>query len=355
VAGSSTVGAVLQALAAGRAAPVYLLVGDDEAAKAPVLQAIEQLVDEADRGFNVQRFYANDARVDVNDVVAAARTLPFLGGTRVVIVLHAEAWFKRGRPGAPPEGDTESEVAPPEAAPEVAADEFEAYLANPVPETCLAVVASDVNRATRLGKQLLQRATVVEFWGVKPDRDLRGRGAVQAALEEAARLVARELTSRGLSMEEDAVERLVAHAGTDAGVLRADLDRVFTYAAGRPRITEDDVRAVVAGQAVLNDFAAVNAMTAGDCAEALRQVHLMLDAGASPYALLGQCGYFVRAVLPTIAPEVVPGAVRAVFEADLDMKTSRGEPQVLLERLIVELCGAVARGRGAAGRGARRW
>lgn len=353
--GPSAVRDVLQALAAGRAAPVYLLVGDDEAAKTPVLQAIEQLVDEADRGFNVQRFYANDPRVQINDVVAAARTLPFLGGRRVVIVLHADAWFKRGRAGPASDSDGEPDEAPAsEAAPEVIADEFESYLASPVPETCLAILARDVNRATRLGKQLLQRATVLEFWGVKPERDLRGRGAVQAALEEAARFVGRELKARGLSMEEDALARLIAHAGTDIGVLRADLDRVFTYVAGRPRITQDDVREVVSGQAVLNDFAVVNAMASGDCAEALRQVHLMMEAGASPYALLGQCGYFVRAVLPPIAPDAVRDAVRAVFAADLDMKTSRGEPQVLLERLIVELCGAVGRS-GPAGRAPRRW
>jgi DNA polymerase III delta subunit len=350
VAGPSAVRDALQVLASGRHAPVYFLIGDDEAAKAPVLQAVEGLVEEADRGFNVQRFYANDTRVSANDVVAAARTLPFLGGTRVVIVLHAEAWFKRARAAPADAAGDESPAA--EAAPEVAGDEFEAYLADPVPETCLVIVASDVNRAMRLGKQLLQKATVLEFWGVKADRDVRGRGAVEAALVEAARFVGRELKARGLSIEEDALERLVAHAGTDITVLRADLDRVVTYASGRPRITEDDVRAVVTGQAVLDDFAVVNAMGAGDCAAALRQVHLMIDAGASPYAMLGQCGYFVRSVLPAMAPDAVPAAVRAVFEADLDMKTSRGEPQVLLERLVVTLCGAVGQG---AGRGARRF
>jgi hypothetical protein len=35
----------------------------------------------------------------------------------------------------------------------------------------------------------------------------------------------------------------------------------------------------------------------------------------------------------------VPAAADAVFQTDLLMKTSGGEPRVLLERLVVELCG----------------
>jgi DNA polymerase III delta subunit len=47
----------------------------------------------------------------------------------------------------------------------------------------------------------------------------------------------------------------------------------------------------------------------------------------------------VRTKLPRLAPARVAGAVREVFETDLALKTSRGEPRVLLERLVVNLCG----------------
>ena len=32
------------------------------------------------------------------------------------------------------------------------------------------------------------------------------------------------------------------------------------------------------------------------------------------------------------------GAIDALFRADLDLKSSGGDPKVLLERLVVELC-----------------
>ena len=52
--------------------------------------------------------------------------------------------------------------------------------------------------------------------------------------------------------------------------------------------------------------------------------------------VLGQLGWFVRERLQD--PRRLPGAVDALFRTDLDLKTSGGDPRVLLERLVVELC-----------------
>jgi DNA polymerase III delta subunit len=82
----------------------------------------------------------------------------------------------------------------------------------------------------------------------------------------------------------------------------------------------------------------IDAIGEGDLPFALRELHLMLEGGGSPYQILGQIGWYARTKLPARAEGRVPAAVRAVFETDLALKTSRGDPQVLLERLIVELC-----------------
>ena len=82
--------------------------------------------------------------------------------------------------------------------------------------------------------------------------------------------------------------------------------------------------------------------------DALRQLALMLDAGAPPEKVLGQLGWLVRAKFPTIAPGASAPAVDALFRTDLDLKSSAGDPRVLLERLVVELC-AERNGRGYAG------
>src|SRR5258706_1170885 len=79
-----------------------------------------------------------------------------------------------------------------------------------------------------------------------------------------------------------------------------------------------------------------NAIEAGEAADALRQLALMLEAGAPPEKVLGQLGWLVRTKFPN---EHVSSAVQGVFRTDLALKRSAGDPRVLLERLVVELCG----------------
>jgi DNA polymerase III delta subunit len=79
-----------------------------------------------------------------------------------------------------------------------------------------------------------------------------------------------------------------------------------------------------------------NAIERRQAGEALRELALKLDAGEVPVMVLGQLAWFARAKL---VPSRVERAVAAVFRTDLALKTSRGEPRVLLERLVVELCG----------------
>ncbi len=81
-----------------------------------------------------------------------------------------------------------------------------------------------------------------------------------------------------------------------------------------------------------------NAIEGGQPGEALRQLALMLDAGAPAEKVLGQLGWVVRAKFPALAPNQLRPAVDALFRTDLDLKRSAGDPRVLLERLVVELC-----------------
>jgi hypothetical protein len=93
-----------------------------------------------------------------------------------------------------------------------------------------------------------------------------------------------------------------------------------------------------------------NAIEAGDAAVALRQLALMLEAGAAAEQILGQLGWLVRTKFTTRVSE----AVQSLFRTDRDLKSSGGEPRVLLERLVVELCAARARSGAARGGWSRR-
>jgi DNA polymerase III delta subunit len=104
---------------------------------------------------------------------------------------------------------------------------------------------------------------------------------------------------------------------------------------GQPKISADDVRQVVpAGPEAQADFGIANAIGRNDAADALHELGLSLDAGAQPVMVLGQLR-FAAEKLPSAR---LRKAVEAVFRTDLALKSSGGEPRVLLERLVVELC-----------------
>jgi len=67
----------------------------------------------------------------------------------------------------------------------------------------------------------------------------------------------------------------------------------------------------------------------------LKELALALDAGAQPFFLMGQ----LRWVAEKVPRARLKQAIDAVFRTDEAIKSSAGDPKVLLERLVVELCG----------------
>lgn len=330
---------VRAALKAGKPAPVYLLVGDDETGKDGVLELFEQLVEPDLRGFNYDRVYANEKTADPTAVAASASTLPFIAERRVVIVMRAEAWFKpKGKAAVEDDADGDADDAP---AGDYAA--LEAYLANPSTQTVLVFVASDVNRVMRQTKALIKAAEVVEYWGLKDDKDSRGQ-ALMAALDKGRRLVVALLKDAGLAIDPDALEHITDSGGTDVDALRNAVDRLIPFCKGRNRVMLADAKAIVSGEALVNDWGLVNAVEHGQLVEALNQLRLQLDEGRAPHQVFGMLGWWVREKLPTISERRLPSAMDALMQANLALNSS-SDARMVLERFVVTLCGGVGRGR----------
>jgi len=330
---ASTVAAVRKQIAQGKPDPVYLIVGDDDAEMSRIAADMSGVVEDALRAFNVERMYAGERGVTPAAIVDSARLLPMMADRRIVIVLRAERLLKPKRRGKVAEVEAADEGSEPPGE----LDTLEAYVKNPVPETTLVLVANDVDRARKVYKALQKHATIIECWGLKPGRD------VKVDLREVARnaeqLVRRAVTEAGQQIDAAAARLVAERAGTDIARLRGDVERLLLYSAGAPRITLDDARQVVSAESAQDDWAVTNAIQRRDTPEALRQLALALDAGGVPYAILGQLAWFVRERMVIAEPRRVPGAIETLFRADQDLKSSVGDPRVLLERLVVELCG----------------
>jgi DNA polymerase-3 subunit delta len=322
----------VRAAVAGRTlAAVYLIVGDDDAEIVKLSNDIAGVVEDELRAFNVDRLYAGEKAVTPAVIVESCRLLPMMSNRRVVVVLRGERLLKPKRRGRAAEGEVDEDGSEPPA--EV--DVLEEYIKRPEPSTTLVLTASDVDRSRRIGKTLYKEATVVECWGLKPGRDVRGADLRQSA-RIAEQLVRQAVAEAGQQIEPAAVRLLAQRAGMDIARLRGDIGRLLLYAAGRPKISLADAQEVVSAEASHDDWAVTNAIQQGNTGEALRQLALALDGGAVPYMILGQLAWFVRERLADARR--IPAAIDALFRTDIDLKSSTGDPRVLLERLVVELC-----------------
>jgi len=325
--------ALRKLLAQGKADPVYLIVGDDEAEMSRLAAEISALVEDELRAFNLERMYATDRSVTPAAIVESARTFPMMGERRVVIVLRAEKILKPKRRGKAVEEEASTAE---DDEPSGDVDVLEAYVKAPESGNVLVFVAADVDRARRLYKTIQKHATVIECWGLRGAKDARLDLRQVARTAEA--LVRQAVADAGQQIDSAAARLVAERAGTDIATLRGDVDRLLLYAAGKPKIDLKDAQEVVSSETAQDDWAVTTAIQRGDTAEALRQIGLALESGGVPYMILGQLGWFVREKLPAADPRRVPAAVEALFRTDVELKSSGGDPRVLLERLIVELC-----------------
>ena len=327
---------VRAAIAKRAPACVYLILGDDEADMSRLAADVMSLVEDELRAFNVDRLYAGEKDTSPGAIVEAARMLPMMGDRRVVVVLRAEKLLKPKRRGKAAEAEAENggEDAEPPSDLDVLTD----YIQSPVPSTTLVLVSSDLDKTRKIGKTLQKHATVVECWGLKNEKNPRFVD-FRATARRAEEMVRRAVAESGQQIEPAAARLVAERAGVDIVRLRGDLDRLMLYTVGKPKITLADAREIVSAETAQDDWAVTNAIQNRNAGEALRQLSLALEAGAVPYMILGQLGWFVRDKLSASDPRRVPRAVDALFRADLDLKSSGGDARVLLERLVVELCG----------------
>jgi DNA polymerase-3 subunit delta len=291
-------------IAAGDTGPLYVLLGDDDSEKSAVATEFAEMVEEGLRAFSVDRLFGAEIKAD--DLFDAAATLPMMAPRRVVIVFDAERLLIPKREGKA--ADLEQE-------------RLEAFVKNPPAHATVVFVCGALDQRRRLVKLLLKEAQLVDC------------GTITDAAD-ADRWVKAKAERDQVPLDAAAARALVERAGTDIVRLRNGLERVALYAMGQSKITAEDVRQVVPAAAEAANFGIANAIERNDAATALRELTLALDGGAQPFFLMGQ----LRWVAEKMPRARLKDAIDAVFRTDEALKSSGGDPKMLLERLVVELC-----------------
>ena len=321
-----------QQIAGDHLEPVYLLAGPDEELKAALVSRLVDTIEPDVRPFNVDKIFPADHREEVRrqfwDVMELARTLPMMAPRRLIVIAQAEKLmpiFKAGDDEAPE---------PPAAVPgvrkgrrpaqrqagEAELEALDQYLSNPSREAVIVFMAGGkLNRNLKPVRLLERSAVVVEF----------GAGDALAWIEA-------EAASEGVRIDAAAARLLAGLAGGDVTRLRAEFERAVLFASGDGIVTEAAVREIAGAPTTGGPWAMTNAIERGAAGEALRELAMKLDAGEYPPMILGQIRWYVTTKRPS---RQIPAAVEALFRTDQALKRSGGDPRVLLERLVVELCG----------------
>ena len=305
--------AVHSEIISGTLDSIYLILGDDEHEAIELANEFEQVVDESLRPFNIERFDGADSSLSVGMVLNATQILPMMSPRRVVVVVRAETLLEPKRQTEAANRDIESLLD---------------YIEDPVESTTLVLVAGRLNRTRKVTKKLFTKARVVQCGGLE-------------TVQDAQRWIRARLKSEGCRMSDGGIRLLGERVGPDIARLRDAIERLTLFAEGQSELSEADVVEVVSPGAAHDDWAVTNAIERGAVDVALRELGVTLESGAVPYQVLGQLAWVARSRIPAARSAT---AVDAVFRADRALKLSAGEPRILLERLVVELCGAGTRG-----------
>lgn len=331
-----TLGELKKSLQAGKIPPLLLLYGEEPYFVEQTARLVcDAAVAAEDRDFNLSQFHGRDFKA--SELIEQAQTFPVFAPHRLVLLKDVH---------------------------EAAADDLETllpYLDNPVAGTIFLVTGAKVDTRRKFFKKLKQVGQVLEF-----------RRVYDNQLPALVRELGDDL---GVTFTAAALQLFCKRVGTNMTETRGELDKLISYLGERTMVEEDDVAAIVSDTRIESIFDLTDALGEGDISRSLRLLNRLLDEGQAPLMVLAMLIRHFRQLwkahqltarqtpqkdlpgLIGISPYFLKGLVRQsgyygmddyreifgrFLETDLALKSSGGDPRLLLERLLAAIC---ARGR----------
>jgi len=312
--------------------PFYFLHGPETFYQTEVIQAlIQKCITEDNRYFNLETFDARESTV--SHWLGSARTLSFVGGTKLVVVRNLHE-------AVPQDQDAQTLID---------------YAQSPIPEACVVVTADKVDRKRKLFKTLTKLKTAVACEAPKENEHWLRKRAEEA----------------GYSLSSDAARFLINRVGPRPGILAKELEKTLLYAGKNKSVSERDVAEVVGESKLENVFALTDALKTKNPEKALRLLNNQIDHGEEPIKILGTIAWQLRMIwqvkhyqqknLPSgqIAkamganPYIVEKALQhtcrfstqqlrsgylELVNADRSLKSTTKDPMAVMQTLILNLC-----------------
>ncbi len=324
-----------QDLKTGKFRPVYLLAGEDTLRIEGVVEKIRKdALGESGSPFNFHVFQGD--QIPVEKIVQQALSLPMLGSCQVIWVKHADRCLGSQ--------DTQGIL--------------EKYLDRPVPESILILSADKADKRKKWVKVCLEKKYFFDF--TPPS----GEALIQWVLKAARR--------EKLPLEPDQARILCDLVGNDLMSLKSEIDKLALLAEDRGQaISAEELGRIIMDQAVLEGYEITANLEPGKTPEVLKTWFRLSEWGRSPFeiapllisrvrkgailasgrdqgmsdkdigALTGQNPWSFRYLEPMVRGMGRQGlgtALQAALECDRRLKGSPLKPDVIIEKLIMDLC-----------------
>ncbi|MHB1041818.1 MAG: DNA polymerase III subunit delta [Eubacteriales bacterium] len=347
---------LLNSLKRGMISPVYLFYGPEDYLKEQAVLRFKGALfhtGEADFNFDLVRGEA----ASPGDIAARAKTPPFFGERRLVVVKDP-AFFKPGRAAAAGGDDGPEQEEEKQEKPAAAEAPLLEYLKAPPATTCLIFIAGEtVDRRRKLFKAVEKAGRAIEFTRLEKKDLLKWLG--QRAKGSGKRFAA------------GAAETLLDRAGTSLHALANELEKLVAYSGEAEVITAADVRELRLPPVEESIFNVVDAIGNRRPAVALNgvrdllaareppmrlfsmvsrqfrlllQVRDLLDRGCPPGQVAGRLNlhsFVARKMVEQSGNFTRTGLVKVMGELlklDEAVKTGRLEFYPALEALVLKLC-----------------
>lgn len=315
--------------------PVYFFPGDETFLKEEALRAlIARVIEPGTEAFCLDVFHGDDC--DAAAILSIASMVPMMTDRRIVVVRGFQKL---------PQKDREAIVD---------------YAERPASSTIMVIETSRVNLKSKIYERLSGNAISVVFYPLFPER-------IPAWLQRYSQQYGKRLTSEAAHHLQDIV-------GTDLQELAGEVEKLAIFVGGRDAIVAGDVDNTLGPVRASSVFDIAEAVGEKNLSQALGAYQRALDAGDEPQAIVAlfvrhfiilwkirflkqdrqsddvikktlQMGWGFNRFYSRYAAQSrlldsrsLQGGFEALYEADVALKTSHLRPELVMHRLLYELC-----------------
>jgi DNA polymerase III subunit delta len=326
---------VSQDLKTGKYRPVYLFAGDDPLRMKGVVEKIRKdTLGDAGSAFNFHTLHGD--QIGVERIIQQALALPMMGKVQLIWVKNADLCL----------GTVDSQAA------------LEKYILNPVVETILVLTSSKADKRLKWVKACVSGGYFFDF---SPPE---GEALVQWVLKAASR--------EGLKMGRQEAEILCDLVGNDLLGLKNEISKLALFADQRGgSLSAEELNRIIMDQAELQGFDITNDLEPGKSKQVLKTWFRLAEWGKSAYeisplmlsrirkgAMLSSCrsqglsdkeiasltgaspwGFrFLDPMIRGLGSRGIVQAMQTSLECDRKLKSSPMNPNIIIEKTIMQLC-----------------